>query len=82
MRWEGREPFNVVVIERGQHTRHSTRRGLAQAERLRDVYRCSFLLSCALIHCCYRNACTQSSALLVVIELRYSVLLLLCVMMD
>ena len=38
------------MIERGQHTRHSRRRGLAQAERLRDGYRYSFLLS-APIHC-------------------------------
>ena len=28
-----------VVIERGQHTRESRRRGLAQAERLHDGYR-------------------------------------------
>ena len=68
-RWRGGS--NIVVIERGQHTRHPTTRGLAQVERLRDGYRCSFLLSSALIHCCYRNACTQSSALVVVvIELR------------
>ena len=33
-RW--RERSNNVVIERGQHTPHSGRRGLAQAERLRD----------------------------------------------
>ena len=67
-RW--REGSNIVVIERGQHTRHSRTRGWAQAERLRDGYRCSFLLSSALIRCCYRNTCTQSSALVVVIELR------------
>ena len=40
------------------------------AERLRDGYRCSFLLSSAFFHCCYQNTCTQSSALVVVIELR------------
>ena len=68
-RW--REGSNIVVIERGQHTPLSRTRGLAQAKRLRDGYRCSFLLSSALIHCCYRNACTQSSALVVVVvELR------------
>ena len=30
-----------------------------QAERLRDGYQYSFLLSSALIHCCDRNTCTQ-----------------------
>ena len=65
-----REGSNILVIERDQHTRHSKTRSMAQAERLRDGYRCSFLLSSALIHCCYRKACTQSSALAVVIELR------------
>ena len=54
----------MVMIERGQHTRNSRTRGLAQAERLLDGYRCSFLLSSSLIHCCYRNACTQSIAVI------------------
>ena len=57
----GREGSNIVVIERGQHTRHSRRRALAQAERLRDGYRWSFLLSSALIPCCDRNACASAS---------------------
>ena len=43
--WRGREAINiVVVIERGQHTRHSRRWGLAQAEGLRDGYRHSFIV--------------------------------------
>ena len=57
-RW--REGSNNVVIERGQHTRHSRRRGLAQAERLRGSYRYLFLLSSVLIHCCDRNACAST----------------------
>ena len=61
------EGSNIVVIKRGQHTGHSRTRGLAQAERLRDDYRCSFLLASALIHSWYRKACTQSSALVVVV---------------
>ena len=72
----------IVKSTRGQHTRHSRRWGLAQAERLRDSYWYSFLLSSALLHCCDRNACTQ----LIVQRTRfcdriacYSVLLLLCV---
>ena len=63
--WE--EGSNTVVIERGQHTRHSRRRALAQSERPLDGYRCSYLLSNALIHCCYRDACTQSGELVVVV---------------
>ena len=31
-----------------------------RAERLRDGYRYSFLLSSALIHCCDRNACASA----------------------
>ena len=35
---------SVVVIERGQHTRHSRRWGLVQAERVRDGYRHSIIV--------------------------------------
>ena len=41
----GREGSSiVVVIERGQHTRHSRRWGLAQTEGLSDGYRPSFIV--------------------------------------
>ena len=63
------EASNIIVVERGQQTQPTRTCGLAQVESLCDVYG-SFLLSSDFIHC-YRNVCTQSSPLvLVVIKLR------------
>ena len=42
--WRGREGSNIVVIERGQHTRHSRGWSLDQAEGLGDGYRHSFIV--------------------------------------
>ena len=58
-----RDDNSIGIVQsnvRSQHTRRLRRCGLARAERLRDGYRYSFLLSSALIHCCDRKACASA----------------------